>query len=122
MDDAVSKAKNPMPRCPWCKRNGGKCSMHPEGDSVPTKRTSPFAWASIAGADPEPVELTEVDGKPCVYTLGCQDAFLLSDPTVTLYADELVRPRNLLTQEQADEKERQWRLEASREHSWRGPR
>ena len=40
-------------------------------------RKTEFWWASIAGADPEPVEKTEHEGRPCVYTLGCADPFYL---------------------------------------------
>lgn len=119
------KSKHPaMPPCPWCQQNGGKCSMHPNGDSaLPPPRKSPFGWASIAGANPEPIELAELDGRPCLYTIGCEDAYFLTDGNVVVYADELRRPNNLLTQEQIDEKERKWRLdESKRKHSWRGPR
>lgn len=44
-----------------------------------TERKTEFWWASIAGADPEPVEKTEVDGRPAVYTCGCADPFFLDD-------------------------------------------
>lgn len=45
-----------------------------------TERKTEFWWASIAGADPEPVEKTEHEGRPCVYTCGCADPFYLGDP------------------------------------------
>ena len=50
-----------------------------------SERKTEFWWASIAGADPEPVEKTEHDGRPCVYTLGCADPFYL-DATPCLVA------------------------------------
>lgn len=117
-----------MPPCPWCvseeKRTKRRaCSMHPNGDfAPPPARTSPFSWASVAGADPEPVEVTEFEGRPCVYTLGCADPFFLDDPSVLLYADEMERPKNLKTQAEVDELEAQWRRRAGKRHSWRGPR
>ncbi len=119
-----SDKKKEMIACPHCKRQDGRCARHPNGDSAPSDpRASPFAWASIAGANPEPVEISEVDGRPCVYTTGCGDPFFMDDPSVVLYVDDLERPDNLLTQEQVDERERQWRLDASRpSHRWRGPR
>lgn len=47
-----------------------------------------FWWASIHGADPEPVEKTEHEGRPCVYTLGCADPFYLDEPGVQLIGTE----------------------------------
>lgn len=44
-----------------------------------SERKTEFWWASIHGADPEPVEKTEHDGRPCVFTLGCGDPFYLDD-------------------------------------------
>lgn len=45
-------------------------------------RKAKFCWASIAGADPEPVELTRIDGRPAIYTCGCADPFYLDDTSV----------------------------------------
>lgn len=42
-------------------------------------RKSRFFWASVAGADPEPVEVTEIDGRQVAYTCGCADPFYLDD-------------------------------------------
>ena len=50
-------------------------------------RKTEFWWASIAGADPEPVEKTEHEGRPCVYTLGCADPFFLDEPGVLFVAE-----------------------------------
>lgn len=44
------------------------------------ERKTEFWWASIDGADPEPVERTKVDGRPAVYTCGCADPFYLDEP------------------------------------------
>jgi hypothetical protein len=41
------------------------------------KRKIEFWWASIAGADPEPVEVTSLDGERVAYTCGCADPFYL---------------------------------------------
>jgi hypothetical protein len=46
------------------------------------KRKTEFWWASIHGADPEPVEKAEHEGRPCVYTLGCADPFYLDEPGI----------------------------------------
>lgn len=52
-----------------------------------------FWWASIHGADPEPVEKSEHEGRPCVYTLGCADPFYLDDANaVELIGESLPRP------------------------------
>lgn len=126
----IAKVKKKMPDCPWCKENASRhgdgvlaCARHPNGQDAPRAEPhqSPFAWASIAGANPEPVEISEVEGRPCLYTIGCEDAFFLDDPTVLLYVDELDRPDNLMTQDQVEEEERKWRS-AKRSHGWRGPR
>lgn len=47
-------------------------------DSTMLRKTK-FYWASIAGADPEPVELIEIDGRKAIYTCGCGDPFFLDD-------------------------------------------
>lgn len=53
-----------------------------------SERKTEFWWASIHGADPEPVEKTEHDGRPCVYTLGCADPFYLDEqPSAVLLFD-----------------------------------
>lgn len=71
-------------------------------------RKTKFAWASIAGADAEPVELIETDGRQGLLTIGCQDPFWLDDPAagiVIFSGCELVRPLNPETQEQRDSRE-----------------
>ena len=56
-------------------------------------RKTEFWWASIHGADPEPVEKTEHEGRPCVYTLGCADPFYLDDgDAVVLVGERMPRP------------------------------
>jgi hypothetical protein len=45
-------------------------------------RKAKFCWASIAGADPEPVEMVRIDGRPAIYTCGCADPFYLDDKSV----------------------------------------
>lgn len=56
-------------------------------------RKTEFRWASIHGADPEPVEKAEHEGRPCVYTLGCADPFYLDDSGVVVFVDdEMKRP------------------------------
>lgn len=87
-------------------------------------RKTEFWWASIAGADPEPVEKTENEGRPCVYTIGCADPFYLDhDPVLLIrsYPDgHLTRPRHpdIVAAEQAEALATNLR----RGHSWRGPR
>lgn len=43
-------------------------------------RKTKFYWASVAGADPEPVEVCTVEGRRACYTLGCADPFFLDEP------------------------------------------
>ena len=43
------------------------------------KAKSQFYWASIAGADPEPVEVSKLDGRRVAYTCGCADPFFLDE-------------------------------------------
>jgi hypothetical protein len=98
-----------------------------------TIRKASFAWASIAGADPEPVELIDEKtfmgrGSPSrkgVLTTGCQDPFWLDDEAagVVLYVNELKRPLNPETQEQRDTRDAAYRAQrAAARHCWRGPR
>jgi hypothetical protein len=103
--------------------------MHSRTASI---RKAAFAWASIAGADPEPVELIDENtfmgrGSPDrkgVLTTGCQDPFWLDDETagVVLYVNALSRPENLEDQGQRDIREAEYRRRRATAHSWRGPR
>lgn len=45
-------------------------------------RKAKFCWASIAGADPEPVEMVSIDGRAAIYTCGCADPFYLDDASM----------------------------------------
>lgn len=74
-----------------------------------TSPKSEFWWASIHGADPEPVEKTEYNSRPCIYTLGCADPFYLDDPGIRLigteagwsnntpkFVDHLIKPATII--------------------------
>ena len=39
-----------------------------------------FYWASVGGADPEPVEVVREGPVTKVFTFGCPDPFVLGDP------------------------------------------
>lgn len=82
-----------------------------------------FAWASIAGADPEPVEIIERDGRKGVLTIGCPDPFWLDDKSVRvrLNWERMERPDNVQTDRQRKLAETRYWNRAER-HSWRGPR
>lgn len=92
------------------------------------ERKTEFWWASVAGADCEPVEVTMLDGERVAYTCGCGDPFYLdrTDCPVLLvpaYATDgaMDRPKTPV-QEAADEKRRLRAIRYARNHSWRGPR
>lgn len=75
-------------------------------------RKTEFAWASIAGADPEPVELIEKDNRKGLYTIGCEDIFWLDDESagIVVYdGNPLTRPSNPETQEQREAREAKFR-------------
>jgi hypothetical protein len=58
-------------------------------------RKTEFWWASIHGADPEPVEKAKRDGRPCVFTSGCADPFFLEeDPSAVVFVQEMSRPEH----------------------------
>jgi len=101
------------------------------------ERKSEFWWASIHGADPEPVEKTEHDGRPCVYTLGCADPFYLDEkPCPLLFVTNAPRPKHPDIQAAEDAARRAESLRQSVAayrrgtgrnpidftHGWRGPR
>ncbi len=104
------------------------------------ERKTVFYWASIAGADPEPVEVATVDGKRVAYTLGCPDPFPLGkgspvklgrealewgghDVFFTTYSPSpMDRPMHASEHQKQREKERiEWE-NLIIEHRWRGPR
>lgn len=100
------------------------------------KVKSQFFWASIAGADSEPVEVTKLDGRKVAYTCGCADPFYLDDrdcPVVLLLSDddEDGKPspmERLPTPAMTKRAEDTWLRKARRDraagmhHGWRGPR
>lgn len=110
-----------------------------EGKAVADRKTE-FWWASIAGADPEPVEKTQINGRPCVYTCGCADPFYLDDRDnpVRLGAvrnvpgmDELrldfrskepIERPSLADKAEAAEISRYYHPRRMPRHGWRGPR
>lgn len=86
-----------------------------------------FAWASIAGADPEPVEIIERDGRKGVLTCGCPDPFWLDDKSagVKLDYDLMNRPLSVITAAQKrrmDAAYQRQRAKAGFTHGWRGSR
>ena len=77
-------------------------------DKITQQRKTDFAWASIAGAGAEPVELIDVDGRKGILTIGCQDPFWLDDESagiVVFTGSRLERPENPETQEQRDKRQ-----------------
>ena len=105
-----------------------------------SERKTEFWWASIHGADPEPVEKTEHEGRACVYTLGCSDPFYLDEPGISFIEDEKMdRPENPITADENDERMHKAAMHGHRTylavngerravlgwvsgHGWRGPR
>ncbi len=95
-------------------------------------RKTEFWWASIHGAEPEPVERTTHDGRDCVYTLGCDDPFYLDEkPCPVLFVNEMHRPRHPdqeIAESAASAAGRKTyvfggkRLQVPAHHGWRGPR
>lgn len=89
-----------------------------------------FAWASIGGADAEPVELIERDGRKGILTIGCPDPFWLDDETAGIRMSiGRIEKGYFLTLETAEERQAredayQRRINAPgyKPHSWRGPR
>lgn len=112
-------------------------------EATTLRRKAEFYWASIGGADPEPVELVVIDGRRAVYTCGCGDPFFLDDKTVrvklgtssasicggspTWVFDDLgaarpmQRPGRMATAEKRAQKEA-YHTRVPVVHSWRGPR
>lgn len=100
---------------------------------MPEIRKVDFGWASIAGADPEPVELIETDGRKGLLTIGCEDPFWLDDESVGIVVYDgspLSRPSNPETREQRDLREEKYRAKQAavkaaydwhRENSKHGP-
>jgi hypothetical protein len=106
-------------------------------------RKTDFFWASIHGADPEPVERTILDGRAGVLTIGCADPFWLDeDPCPVLFINRhaatgrpepMWRPQHpdkIIAERAALEEARKRNLrtytfEGRRipvPHGWRGPR
>lgn len=82
------------------------------------KRKAQFQWASIAGADPEPVELIVIDGRQGLLTIGCQDPFWIDDDSAGIVVFEgtpLDRPRNPETQHQRDVREAKYEAKLAAE-------
>lgn len=66
-----------------------------------------FAWASIRGGDPEPVEFVQRGKATEIVIFGDEETFWLDDEDngVVIFANELVVPENLETQRQRVERE-----------------
>lgn len=91
------------------------------------KRKTEFWWASVAGANCEPVEVTTKDGERVAYTCGCADPFYLdrADCPVELVpatGQTLGAMERQLTPKQDVRAEAKWRREQRQHHGWRGPR
>ena len=88
-----------------------------------TVRKAEFVWASIAGADAEPVEIIEESGRKGILTTGCADPFWLDDETagVVIYANWLARPDRLTTLEEQAKADALYKARQE-SHGWRGPR
>lgn len=91
------------------------------------ERKTEFWWASVAGADCEPVEVTMLDGERVAYTCGCGDPFYLDRPDCPVVLvgvgyprRAMERPLSPMQQKLADEAWDRERVGVS--HSWRGPR
>lgn len=110
-------------------------------------RKTEFYWASIAGAEPEPVELCTINGRRAVYTFGCGDPFFLDDKDTPVrlgtkrrvwggidpYFDPntkaepmdrppLPTPSQVLRRKEERAYEKQRAYLAAHPHNWRGPR
>lgn len=92
--------------------------------SEPQERKASFAWASIAGADAEPVEVIELDGRKGILTTGCADPFWLDDETagVVVYVNTLDRPESPETEVQRAARQKEYEAYRATRHGWRGPR
>lgn len=106
------------------------------------KRKAAFWWASVAGAEAEPVEVAELEGERVAYSLGCADPFYLDRddcPCVLVLNITAKRPTAHSPEELAADKvqaqlkhEQDLRdADAARQaenlrrdghHHWRGPR
>lgn len=97
---------------------------------IEKNRKTLFYWASIAGADLEPVEVIEDKGRKGVLTTGCADVFWLDDVSagVVLYDEPFKRPENPETAEKREARTREYLARRERmwaaglHHGWRGPR
>lgn len=93
------------------------------------KRKAEFWWASVAGAEPEPVEVIEENGRRGILTIGCPDPFWLDDATVVvrLNSAPMTRLPGVYTTEEEAAAARAAYLRGSghgspKSHAWRGPR
>lgn len=106
------------------------------------ERKTQFWWASIDGADPEPVEKAEHNGRPCVYTLGCADPFYLDEqPCLVVFvgSEKMDRPENPASADENTERMHRAAMRGNHSfvalngerrpvlgwisgHGWRGPR
>jgi hypothetical protein len=91
------------------------------------KAKSQFWWATIAGADCEPVEVTKLDGERVAYTCGCGDPFYLDRPDcpcvlVPDYSGEPMERPLTPKQEAAQLRRERRQMAAAGRHGWRGPR
>lgn len=106
-----------------------------------SERKSKFYWASVAGADPEPVEVTKVDGKRVAFTIGCPVPFPLGRGShvrlgrettewggsrqffTTIDPEPMTRPVHATKEQVQREKDRiAYENRPLPQHSWRGPR
>lgn len=83
-------------------------------------KAAQFHWAQIAGANPEPVEVIDVDGRAGVLTIGCSDPFWLDEGQVRVHRSNIPRPSSVYTKEEQAEAEKNY--DPTRRHGWRGAR
>lgn len=86
--------------------------------------TGQFTWASIAGAEPEPVEIIVRDGRKGILTCGCADPFWLDDESIDIRLswNTMVRPATVLTEEERVIFQRRYEIRSAGSHGWRGSR
>lgn len=125
-------------------REMGQMAADAGAAKMTAERKNLFWWASVHGADPEPVECVEVDGKSACYTCGCADPFFLTlSGSPVLLISKMDRPKHpKVLRKEKEEAERlakehdeavakgrksyivdgkRYRV-VSFSHGWRGPR